>query len=140
MADADQIMLRMGFPVEATGPYVTALRAKIREQVGHGMVSRSAGSWDTENHPDIWSHHEERARCILEMEWAIERGHCHRTEVLDCYPINRRFSTKDMRWHYDFRPDRIMPWIRDQVRLLGFHYRVTRDKILGRKNPYATKR
>ena len=131
------IMERMGFPPNANGPYVTELRKVVRRQVGNGMVNRSAGLWNTEEHPNIWNEHEERARCLLEVDWAIEHGHCHQTEVLDCYPINRRFSTRTMRWHYEFRPDRIAPWIRDQMRLVGYHCRVLRDRLLRRQNPYS---
>jgi hypothetical protein len=57
-----------------------------------------------------------KARELMAAQWEIANGHSWMTEVLDCYPINRRFSTKTMRWHYEFRPDRIMPWVRDQIR------------------------
>jgi hypothetical protein len=123
---------RMGFPPSETGPFVTALRAKVREQVAEGLTNRSGGTWATD---EIWHQHEERARCILEMEWSIDRGHYHQTEVFDCYPINRRFNTRTMRWHYEFRPDRIMPWVRDQIRLVGYHWRKWRDRKL--VNPYS---
>jgi hypothetical protein len=56
---ADDIIRGMGFPDDATGPYVTALRRLVREQVAQGMTNRSAGTWAD---PTIWNDHEERAR------------------------------------------------------------------------------
>ncbi len=127
----DQIMERMGFPATETGPYVTQLRALVARQMSQGMVERSAGSWAGDFDCET------RAKAFLAVEWAIEHGHCHQTECLDSFPITRYYSTRDMRWHYSFRPRRIMPWLRDRVRLLGFHWRTKRDWLLGRSNPFA---
>jgi hypothetical protein len=134
LVKADQIMQRMGFPPASAsdGRYVTELRHSIARQASAGLVNRSGGTWATDA---IWSDHEERARCLLEIDWAIERGHCCQTEVLDCYPINRRYNFKTGRSHYEFRPDRIMPWVRDQVRKVSYHYRIWRDRNL--VNPYS---
>lgn len=129
---ADDIMNKMGFPASEQGHYVTLLRASIERQVrDHGLAGASYGSWA--GNPDA----EERARAFLEVEWAIAHGHSYQTECLDDFPINRYFSTRDMRWHYEFKPCRIAPWLRDQWRVLWFHFRVTRDRLLGRTNPFA---
>ena len=130
---------RMGFPPTATGPYVTALRALVRKQVANGMTNRSGGSWDTENHPDIWQQHEERARCILEWDWEIEHGHSCRVELVDSGPINKRFDTDTMRWYWRFRPQLIRPWIADRCRSVWMTIRVWWDRgVMRRRNPYST--
>jgi len=128
---------RMSFPSTEMGPYVTELRAKIRKRVGEGMMDRSGfwgGSWDTENHPDIWRQHEERARCILEMEWEIERAHFHSVNLVDTAPIMRHFNTRTMRRYWEFRPSLIRPWLEDRFSRLGSRWRVWRDRNV--KNPY----
>lgn len=121
----EQIMLRMGFPEDASGPYVTALRALIREQVADGMTDRSGGSWATD---EMWSDHEGRARCFLEIDWDIKHGHSHRVELLDTAPIMWRFNTRTMRRHLEFRPSLILPWLRDHYRRLAMHWHTWRTR------------
>jgi hypothetical protein len=128
-------MLKMGFPPDATGPWVTELRAHIRDQVAAGMVNRSGGTWNTEENPDIWNQHELRARCLLEVDWSIGLGHSHRVELLDTAPIMRSYDLRTMRRRIEFRPQLIWPWIADRLRSLACDYRIWRDRNV--KNPYS---
>lgn len=129
---ASALMTRMGFSDADCGPHVEKLRADVLRYVGRGLNGFHV-DWSC---PVTTETAEIRALAILDVEWEIEHGHCCTTEVLDCYPINRRFSTRDMRWHYEFRPDRIMPLIRDVLRRAVMHLCIWRDSALGRKNPY----
>lgn len=131
MATVEDVMRQMNFSPFDTGPYVTELRGLVARQVADGMVRRSAGTWARDDFSA-----EERAKAFLAAEWSMANGHCYQTECLDCFPINRHFSTKDMRWHYEFRPNRIAPWLRDQIRVLGYHVRIFRDRMIGRTNPF----
>lgn len=131
MMRVEDVMRQMNFSPSDKGPYVTQLRRLVCRQVAEGMVRRSAGTWA---HDDFSA--EERAKAFLAAEWSMSNGHAHQVECLDCFPINRKFSTKDMRWHYYVRPDRIAPWVRDQIRVLGYHARILRDRIVGHTNPF----
>lgn len=120
--NANQMMERMGFPTTERGPYVTQLRALVARQVSEGMLNRSGGTWAEECYERDANgfitgykiSHEERARTFLECEWAIENGHCHEIRNID-----------------DYRP------IGDRWRKFLMDLRILRDKILGRKNPFA---
>ena len=132
IAKADEIMLRMGFPRDVNSRYVKELRESICYQVSEHDLCGFGVSWADDLTPL-----EDRARAILESQWAIERGHSCEREVLDCYPINRRYNAATGRWRYEFRPDRIMPWLRDKRRAAGMHLRIWRDHLLRRRNPYS---
>lgn len=121
----EQIMLNMGFPEDANGPYVTALRALIREQVADGMMNRSGGTWASD---EIWSDHEERARCFLEIDWDIKQGHSCRVELLDSAPIRWAYNIKTRRRVLRVRPKLILPWLRDRGRWVGMQWRIWRTR------------
>lgn len=135
MKTAEDIIRGMGFPDDATGPYVTALRQQVREQVAEGMVGHSGGTWADDS---IWLDHEERARCLLEVHWDIKQGHSCRVELLDTAPIMLRLDIRTMRRHIEFRPRLIRPWIADQFRRAAMSLRIWRDR--NRVNPYRSER
>lgn len=109
----DEMMARMGFAPTDTGPFVTELRALIARQMSQGMVDRSAGTWAPGEHTA-----EDRARTLLQVEWAMEHGHAHEVKNID----------------EDWSEPLTM--IGDKLREGAFHLRVMRDKVLGRRNPY----
>lgn len=120
--NAEQIMLDMGFPESEQGPYVTELRKVIAEQVSHGLVRRSGGTWAPEcfDEKGAWTiSHEDRARAFLEVEWEMKHGHTAEVKNLDGgwdYPLSK---------------------LGDLWRRLLMDLRVWRDKVLlGRVNPY----
>lgn len=126
----EQIMERMRFAVTDRGPYVTELRALIARQVAEGLTDRSAGSWAGDVFPDA----EERAKALLSWEWATERGHCCRQEVIDPL-IHWTFSTKTMRRGIRIHWRSIPAWVCDRLREAAMRWRVWRDRDL--PNPYA---
>jgi hypothetical protein len=130
---AEDIVLKMGFPDDATGPYVTALRTLVREQVSQGMTNRSGGTWAD---PAIWNDHEERARCFLEIDWDLKQGYSCRVELLDTAPLMWRYNLRTMRRHIEFRPDLIRPWLADRWRLAAMRWRVWRGRR--QVNPYRS--
>lgn len=128
----DRIMNNIGFASTDDGPYVREFRAWVAKQVTTYGMRNMGVSWG----PDAGDA-EERARSLLEAQWSIERGYSHLTELLDTGPITWRFSPYTKRWRVELRPDLILPWLRDKVRVLGYHYRKTRDRLRGVKNPYS---
>lgn len=107
----EQIMLNMGFPDSETGPFVTELRNNIAEQVRRGLRNRSGGTWGEKGYA---LSHEERARCILEMDWEVANGHCARVDNID------------------------HPTVEDRARSLACDARVFLDrKVLRKRNPYS---
>lgn len=122
---AEQIARSMGFPDDANGPYVTAFRALLREQVADGMTHRSGGTWASD---EIWDDHEERARCFLEIDWDIKQGHSCRVELLDVAPIQWSFNIKTMRRVLRVRPKLIPAWFRDHYRRLAMQWQIWRTR------------
>ena len=114
MRTLDEMMARMGFTATDTGPHVTDLRKLVARQMSEGMTNRSAGTWAPGDHSA-----EDRAQAFLEMEWAIQQGHCYEVRNLDSG------------W------SRPASMIGDWFRLMGFHFRKMRSRLLGRRNPYA---
>lgn len=117
---APLIMLRMGFPESEKGPFVMKLRVHILRQCEQGMVNRSGGTWRHELEGGEPPSHEERAKAMLSMDWAIDQGHCSRVELLDGH----------------FR-DHPLLWLGDFIRRLGCKLRAARTCLLRRKNPYV---
>lgn len=123
---ADEIMLRMGFPETETGPYVTQLRALIAEQVKHGLVDHSSGTWAPGRHSA-----ETRAKALLGMHWAMDRGHHCRVECIDGLRGWRR------RGDGKLKHPNLIPWLQDKWRETIMQLRVARDRyILRIRNPY----
>lgn len=112
----DEIMKRMGFPVEAKGLHIDALRESVAQQHSHGLVDRSPGTWASSP-----ASLEERAKELLAWDWAIARGHSAQVELLG-----------GMRSYRDFPA-----WVRDRVRQFTMSWRVFHDRhIMRRRNPY----
>ena len=136
---ADLIMAKLGFPAtvhvrsplySVKTPHVDKLRALMLRKVREGMLDMGV-SWANSIMP-----FEERARAILAVQWEIEHKHSRSLECADCFPINRRFNTKTMTSYYEFRPERIKPWLRDLRSSLAMRCRIARDWICGLRNPY----
>jgi hypothetical protein len=110
----DHMMKRMGFDPADTGPYATELRKMVARQMANGMTDRSAGTWAPGDHSA-----EDRARALLEVEYAIERGHFYEVRNIDGD------------W------SRPASMIGDGWRRTMLRFRVAKDKLLGRRNPYS---
>lgn len=134
MPTTEEIMTRMGFRSDELGPHVAELRKVVDRQISEGLQNRSYGSWAPGDHTD-----EVRAKAFLEAEWAMQHGHCCEVKCMDSTPIDWRFSTKTMRWHLEIKPRRLLPWLGDRCREMAMHYRIWRDYLLGRSNPYRTR-
>lgn len=139
----EQLMLNIGFPPTETGPYVTELREHIARQMAYGMTNRSAGTFAEECYARdenrfITGYNispEERARAMLEMDWAMENGHSYRTECIDP-PIGWRYNVKTMRRTLKVRWSRLLPWVGDRFREAAMRWRIRR----GGQNPYRNSR
>jgi hypothetical protein len=110
----DQMMLRKGFEPTDTGPYVTELRKITIRQMSEGLTNASYGSWAPGEHSA-----EDRAKALLELDWAIQQGHYHEVKNLDSgwrRPISK---------------------IGDMFREFGYNFRKQRSKRLGLKNPFS---
>ena len=121
---------RMGFPDSEAGPYVSELRAYIREQVEvHGMSVHSYGTWvGTPTH-------EERAKALLATIWEIEQGHHHRIENMDGWSWPRMLFRRR-----EYRRAAKAAWAIpvDWVRAHTCHIRVFwHRRGLRRHNPYT---
>lgn len=115
MDKAESILIGMGFPETADGPFVRELRAHIRKQVERGMLNRSGGTWAPGSSKLT---HDERAREILAVDWEIAHGHSYRVELFDGLRS----------WRH------ILPWLGDNVRFAAMKARIWWHRNL--KNPY----
>lgn len=123
---ADEIMERMGFPPTEQGHYVTLLRERVREQVANGLRDRGYGSWEGQPSCEV------RARELLGMDWARERGHSYEVRAMDGL-IRRRRNLSTGRFTYKIK----WAWFGDRFRKAVMRFRVWRDRMLGVRNPYA---
>lgn len=127
---AEEIMERGGFSNSDTGPFVTALREQTRKQVRNGLTDRSPGTWGPEG---AKLDAEGRAKALLAVQWAIERGHTYRVECLES-PFRRVFDARTMKRRMVVHWDQIRPWLSDRWRELGMRYRIWKDRNV--VNPY----
>lgn len=130
---AAEIMDYMGFPETERGLFVSALRATVeRDVAAKGLRLRSRGTMSED--------HEEVAREHLAIDWAIERGHSCRREVMD--PIfGWNTDVRTMKRTPYFRWRRAPAWVADRFRELAMNLRIFRDrKILCIKNTYERAR
>lgn len=135
---ADEIMVRGGFLPSYTGPYVTMLREQTREQVKHGLVDRSPGTWG----PDaidfktgMWKIDEETlAKALLAIEWRVAHRHSCYIKCIDGPPWGWTFDTRTMKRSFQIEWRMIGPWLGDFRRSLEMRYRIWQDRHL--VNPY----
>lgn len=136
---ASEMMLKMGFPPSETGPYVTELRALIERKSAEGRVGCSGVTWADECYElddagfitGYKISHEDRAKAMLEMEWAVDNGHSYRVSTVDPI-ICRTFNTTTMRRGIRVRWSSILPWVGDRWKETMMNIRVWH----GGKNPY----
>lgn len=126
------ILEKMGFPDSEQGSYVKEFRKLIERQVSEGMQNRSYGTWARD---DLTC--EERARALLEVEWALQRKHSAKIKMLDS-PVRLSINTKTQKRRLIISWRTIPAYVGDRFRVLGMKWRIFRDKyILKIKNPYA---
>ena len=97
-------MRGLGFSDEDRGPMVDELRQAMKGTINAGV------SWGPEAHKMTA---EERAAMFLDIQWAIERGHSNRVELLDSTPIDWRYNLRRDSWTLEFTPSLLKPWIGD---------------------------
>lgn len=126
----EQQMARFGIPETEQGPFVAALREATQKKLDSGMVMQSAGMMAD----GFYSlPYEEQAKARLAFDWALERRHSYRTEVID--PMwGWRTDTRTMKRRPYVRWHRIPAWLGDRFREAAMKYRVWRDRTIS--NPY----
>lgn len=130
--DLPNVMRRAGFADTDTGPFVTEVRASMARKQADGLVSMSPGTWAGgpfwEIDPEV------RARELLAMEWAMERGHFYRQECIDP-PIYWQYNLRDRKRRLVVKWKRVPDWFGDRWRATGMRYRIWRDRNI--VNPYS---
>lgn len=122
-----RILCNIGIDPDSGGPHVNELAAWIESSgiKNMGVIWGPAATSD-----------EAKARTLLAAKWEMERCPACQTEILDDYPIHRRFDLRTGRWRYQFRPQRILPLVRDWARRAQARALVTWDRLRGITNPY----
>lgn len=108
----------------------TTANGELRRQYAERGVDRAHASWVGE------ASAEERARELLRLQWAIERGHYNRVECLDGWcGWTCNLATGRRRFYVRWR--RLPAWLGDRWRSLLCDLSIWRDKhILRVRNPY----
>ena len=123
----DGIMERGGFEPTDTGPYVSELWLRTREQVMYeGLINRHFGPGATDS--------EIRAKALLALDWEQQHRHLCRIECIDGPPWEWTHDLWMKRTSFRIEWRMILPWIGDQCRRGGVQWRRWRDRRL--VNPY----
>lgn len=124
----EQVLERMGFPAAIDTPYVREIRDHVTKQMEDGLIDHSGGTWAgsiADYSPET------RAKAILAMNWAFERGWAYEQKALD----GLRWWSKNRNGTWS-HPN-LIEWLGDLWRETGMKFRVFRDRyILRLKNPY----